>query len=169
MGHLRRGRGRRRRCPGTPADAARSHAWYKVSRDNPGRHPKHRAHGRAASRLGWRFAIDIARDIAIVILAIFNIVQAIVLTALFAVIFILIRKVLQLWPKIEAIIDKVSDTTGTVADTTHTVSATTSYVTGNVVAPLIKFIAFIAGVRQALVVLLSGPKVPETDDRGRPQ
>jgi hypothetical protein len=95
-------------------------------------------------------------------------VLAIVLSAFFVVLIVLVRKAIQIWPKLEAIIDKVSDTTGTVADTTHTVGATTTYVSGRVVGPLIKVIAFIAGIRQALVVLLSGPKVPDPEDRGQP-
>lgn len=113
----------------------------------------------------WRFAIDTARDVAIVILAIFNVVQAIVLTALIAAIFILVRKVLQLWPKIETIIDKVTDTTGTVQQTTHTVSSTTTYVAGNVVGPLVKLIAFVVGIRKALEVLFSGPQASDLRDQ----
>lgn len=92
--------------------------------------------------------------------------QAVILTVLFAAIYILVRKVLAVWPKIEGIIDKAGETTGTVSDTAHTVSSTTSYLAGNVVAPLIKLMAFIAGSRKALVVLFTGPQVPESREGG---
>ena len=102
-----------------------------------------------------------SRDIAIVILAAFQLITVILtivllLAILYAVIYIrrltnntIVPKVNELQLKLDSVIETTRSITGNVQDTTTTVSTTTTYMAERVVAPAIRVAGLAAGVRAA--------------------
>lgn len=107
----------------------------------------------------------VTRDIAIIILAAFQMIGAILTIALLLAILYAVRTIRHLAndriiPRVEALtnqLDQVLDNTraitGNVKDTTSTVSTTTVYVAERVVAPVIRVSGLMAGVRAAAAFL----------------
>jgi hypothetical protein len=105
------------------------------------------------------------RDIAIVILAVFQMIGAILTIALLLAIIYAVRTINRLaretvMPKVDALsvkIDQLLDSTkvitGNIKDTTTTVSTTTVYVAEQVVSPVIRVSSLLAGVRAAATFL----------------
>ncbi|MBK9711352.1 MAG: hypothetical protein IPO81_08485 [Kouleothrix sp.] len=101
------------------------------------------------------------RDIAIVILAVFQMIGALLTAALliaimYAVFYIrrlardtVVPKIDMLSAKLDGVIDNTRSITGNVKDTTTSVSTTTSYVAERVVAPVIRVSGLMAGARAA--------------------
>ena len=115
---------------------------------------------------------EASRDIAIVILAVFQMIGAILTIALLLAVLYAVNVIrntanqLQLrvqtdvMPKIDALhgkLDQIIDTTQSITtnvkDTTTTVSTTTSYVAEQVVAPVIRVSSLMAGARAAATFL----------------
>lgn len=106
-----------------------------------------------------------SRDIAIVILAVFQLIGAILTIALLLAIIYAVQAINRLahntvMPKIDALtnkLDQVIDSTqaiaGNLKDTTTTVSTTTVYVAEQVVSPVIRVSSLLAGVRAAATFL----------------
>jgi hypothetical protein len=105
------------------------------------------------------------RDIAIVILAVFQMIGAI-LTAvlliglLYAVLAIqrltnntIVPKIDMLTNKLDGVIDSTRAITANIKDTTSTVGTTTTYVAEQVVSPVIRVSGLLAGVRAAATFL----------------
>ncbi|GAB4203182.1 MAG: hypothetical protein OHK0022_27070 [Roseiflexaceae bacterium] len=131
----------------------------------------------AAIYPGFREA---SRDIAIVILAVFQMIGAILTIALLLAVLYAVNVVrttanrlqtlaqTNVLPKIDALqvkLDQVIDTTqsitNNVKDTTTTVSTTTNYVAEQVVAPVIRVSGLMAGVRAAATFLARRGAPPE--------
>ncbi len=105
------------------------------------------------------------RDIAIVILAVFQMIGAILTIVLLLAIIYAVRTINRLaretvMPKVDALsvkIDQLLDSTkaitGNIKDTTTTVSTTTVYVAEQVVSPVIRVSSLLAGVRAAATFL----------------
>lgn len=105
------------------------------------------------------------RDIAIVILAVFQMIGAILTIALLLAIIYAVRAINRLaretvMPKVDALsvkVDQLLDSTkmitGNIKDTTTTVSTTTVYVAEQVVSPVIRVSSLLAGVRAAATFL----------------
>ena len=101
------------------------------------------------------------RDIAIVILAVFQMIGAILTIALLLAVLYAVRSINRLAhntvvPKIETltgkldhVIENTRTITGNVKDTTATASTTTVYIAEQVVAPVIRVASLVAGVRAA--------------------
>jgi len=101
------------------------------------------------------------RDIAIVILAVFQMIGAILTAALLIAVlytvFVIRRvtietvvpKVDLLTTKLDQVIDNTRAITGNVVETTTAVSTTTNYVAERVVSPIIRTAGLFAGVRAA--------------------
>jgi predicted membrane protein len=101
------------------------------------------------------------RDIAIVILAAFQLISVILMIALllallFTVFYIrqlaretVLPEIRQLGAKLDNVIEQTQTIAGTVKDTTTTVSTTTSYVAERVVSPVIRVSSLLIGVRTA--------------------
>ena len=99
------------------------------------------------------------RDIAIVILAVFQMIGAILIIALLLAVMFAVRainrlakdtvipKIDMLTGKLDAVIENTRSITGNVKDTTGTVSTTTVYVAEQVVSPIIRVAGLVAGVR----------------------
>jgi phage-related protein len=108
---------------------------------------------------------EATRDIAIVILAVFQMIGAILTIALLLAIIYAVRSINRLaretvMPKIEMLtgkldqmIDSTHAITGNLKDTTTTVSTTTVYVAEQVVSPVIRVSSLLAGVRAAATFL----------------
>jgi uncharacterized protein YoxC len=104
---------------------------------------------------------EASRDIAIVILAMLQIISVLLLIAILLAILFVVNYVRRLAnetvvPQIESLKTKVDDLldttqsiTGKVQDTTTTVSTTTSYVAERVVTPVIRVAGLMAGARAA--------------------
>lgn len=96
-------------------------------------------------------AWDTARDVSIVILAIFSMISTLLMIALIAV---LIYAVMALRTVAsETILPKVSQTLDQVKDTAATAKNTSTYVAQGVATPLIKLSSVAAGVKAAAVAL----------------
>jgi predicted membrane protein len=105
------------------------------------------------------------RDIAIVILAVFQLISVILMIALllalmFTVFYIrslardtVIPEIQDLRAKLDTVIENTRAITGNVKDTTSSVSTTTAYVAEQVVAPVIRVSSLLAGVRAAATFL----------------
>ena len=92
-----------------------------------------------------------ARDVSIVILAIFEMISTLLLIGLLAV---LIYAVLALRSvATETVLPKVNQTLDQVKDTAVTAKSTSTYVAQGVVTPLIKLSSVAAGVKAAAVAL----------------
>ena len=92
-----------------------------------------------------------ARDVSVVILAIFEMISTLLMIALLAV---LIYAVLALRTvATETVVPKMNQTLDQVRDTAATAKNTSTYVAQGVVTPLIKISSVAAGVRAAAVSL----------------
>jgi hypothetical protein len=105
------------------------------------------------------------RDIAIVILAVFQMIGALLTIALLVAIMYAVRsinklasqtvvpKIDLLTNKLDGVIENARSITGNVKETTTTVSTTTTYVAERVVSPVIRVSGLLAGVRAAATFL----------------
>jgi hypothetical protein len=101
------------------------------------------------------------RDIAVVILAVFQLISVILLIALllamlFTVFYIrrlardtVLPEIRELRAKIDGVIENTQSIAGNVKDTTTSVSTTTSFVAERVVSPVIRVSGLLVGVRAA--------------------
>ena len=101
------------------------------------------------------------RDIAIVILAVFQLISiilmiALLLALLFTVFYIrrlardtVIPEIRELRVKLDGVIENTKTITGNVKETTSSVSTTTAYMAERVVAPVIRVSSLLVGVRAA--------------------
>jgi hypothetical protein len=92
--------------------------------------------------------VETARDIAIIILAVFNIVWLLILIVIG---FVLLRLVLQVKGKVPELMD-------TASSTARSVKGTTEFVGESVVTPVIRIAALVAGLSKFLSVLLGGSR-----------
>jgi len=104
---------------------------------------------------------EATRDIAIVILAVFQIIGSILTVALLlALLYSMVAleklatqtvlpKVDLLTAKLDDVIEQTQAIAGNVKDTTTTVSTTTSYIADRVVSPVIRVSSLLTGVRAA--------------------
>ena len=104
---------------------------------------------------------EATRDIAIVILAVFQIIGSILTAALLlALLYSMVAleklatqtvlpKVDLLTAKLDEVIEQTQAIAGNVKDTTMTVSTTTSYIADRVVSPVIRVSSLLTGVRAA--------------------
>ena len=105
------------------------------------------------------------RDIAIVILAVFQMIGAILTAALLVALLwsvfaikrlaseTVLPKVELLTSKLDTVIDSTRAIAGNVKDTTASVSTTTSYMAERVVSPVIRVSSLLVGVRTAAAFL----------------
>jgi methyl-accepting chemotaxis protein len=105
------------------------------------------------------------RDIAIVLLGVFQMISVILMIALLLALIYgvkaienlartnLIPRIDTLTVKIDEVIDTTRSITGNVKDTTQTVSNTTGYVAERVVTPFVRVSGLLAGVRAAATYL----------------
>jgi hypothetical protein len=105
------------------------------------------------------------RDIAVVILAVFQLISVILLIALLlAILYVVfyirrlardtvIPKIDLLTAKLDGVIESTRSITDNVKDTTTTVSTTTAYMAERVVAPAIRVSSLLVGVRTAATFL----------------
>ncbi len=96
-------------------------------------------------------AWDTARDVSVVILAIFEMISTLLMIALLAVLIYAVMAIRTLAQ--ETVVPKVSQTLDQVRDTAATAKNTSTYVAQGVVTPLIKISSVAAGVRAAAVSL----------------
>lgn len=108
---------------------------------------------------------EATRDIAIVILAVFQMIGAILTAALliailYAVFAIqqltnntIVPKIDMLTTKLDGVIENTRAITTNIKDTTSTVGTTTTYVAEQVVSPVIRVSGLLAGVRAAATFL----------------
>ena len=108
---------------------------------------------------------EATRDIAIVILAVFQMIGAILTAALLVALLwsvfaikrlaseTVLPKVELLTSKLDTVIDSTQLIAGNVKDTTTTVSSTTSYMAERVVSPVIRVSSLLGGVRAAATFL----------------
>jgi hypothetical protein len=92
--------------------------------------------------------VETARDIAIVVLAVINIVWLLILCAIG---FVLLRLFLQVKGKVPEVMD-------TATSTARTVKGTTEFVGESVVTPVIRIAALMAGLSKFLSVLFGGER-----------
>ncbi len=92
-----------------------------------------------------------ARDVSVVILAIFQMISTLLMIALLAVLIYAVMALRSLAS--ETLVPKVSQTLDQVRDTAATAKNTSTYVAQGVVTPLIKISSVAAGVRAAAVAL----------------
>lgn len=108
---------------------------------------------------------EATRDIAIVILALFQLIGAILTIALLLAVLYAVQmirrltnetvmpKIEQLSGKIDQVLEQAHAITGDVKETSATVSTTTAYVAERVVSPVIRIGSLVAGVRAAATFL----------------
>lgn len=116
------------------------------------------------------------RDIAIVILAVFQMIGAILTIALLLAVLYAVRainrlahetvvpKIDMLTGKLDSVIDTTRSITGNVKDTTATASATTVYIAEQVVSPVIRVASLASGVRAAARYLARRGAPPEPNE-----
>ncbi len=92
-----------------------------------------------------------ARDVSVVILAIFEMISTLLMIALLAVLIYAVMALKNV--ATETLMPKVSQTLDQVRDTAITAKNTSTYVAQGVVTPLIKLSSVAAGVRAAAVAL----------------
>lgn len=121
---------------------------------------------------GFRVA---TRDIAIVILAVFQLIGAILAAALllallYTVYFVrrtvndtIVPQIDSLKVKLDQVIDTTSAITTNVRDTTSTVSTTTTYVAEKAVAPVIRVAGLLAGAQAGARFLARRGEPPDLD------
>lgn len=117
------------------------------------------------------------RDIAIVLVGVLVLVNAILLATLLLALLYVVYYVRQTFnntvlPQVESLkgkLDQVIDTTGAITtnvrDTTATVSTTTTYVAEKAVAPVIRVSGLLAGVQAAAGYLARRGAPPDLDER----
>jgi glucan phosphoethanolaminetransferase (alkaline phosphatase superfamily) len=108
---------------------------------------------------------EASRDIAIIILAVFQMVSAIItIVLLLALLYVaqqihrvalttVIPKIDALTVKVDEVVDQTRAIAGNAKETAVTVSSTTSYVSEQVVTPFIRISSLVAGVRAAAAFL----------------
>ena len=92
-----------------------------------------------------------ARDVSVVILAIFEMISTLLMIALLAVLIYAVMALRSL--ATDTLVPKVNQTLDQVRDTAATAKNTSTYVAQGVVTPLIKISSVAAGVRAAAVSL----------------
>jgi signal transduction histidine kinase len=92
-----------------------------------------------------------ARDVSVVILAIFEMISTLLMIALLGVLIYAVMAIRTLAS--ETVVPKVSQTLDQVRDTAVTAKNTSTYVAQGVASPLIKISSVAAGVRAAAVAL----------------
>ncbi len=92
-----------------------------------------------------------ARDVSVVILAIFQMISTLLMIALLAVLIYAVMALKTLAS--DTVVPKMSQTLDQVRDTAATAKNTSTYVAQGVVTPLIKVSSVAAGVRAAAVAL----------------
>ena len=92
-----------------------------------------------------------ARDVSVVILAIFEMISTLLMIALLAVLIYAVMTLRSL--ATDTLVPKVNQTLDQVRDTAATAKNTSTYVAQGVVTPLIKISSVAAGVRAAAVSL----------------
>lgn len=92
-----------------------------------------------------------ARDVSVVILAIFEMISTLLMIALLAVLIYAVMALRTL--ATETVVPKMNQTLDQVRDTAATAKNTSTYVAQGVVTPLIKISSVAAGVRAAAVSL----------------
>lgn len=109
---------------------------------------------------------EISRDIAVIILALFQLISSIVLVALLIVALYAVRlirdtaqtsvlpRVDALTAKLDQVIENTSAITGDAKTTAASVSSTTSYVTEQLVGPIVRVSGLFAGIRAAASYLV---------------
>ena len=118
----------------------------------------------------------VTRDISIVILALFQMIGAILTIALLLVILYVVttlnrRVQTEVMPqvdilksKLDGILENTRSITGNVQDTTTTVTTTTTYVAEQVVTPVIRVSSLLAGARAAAATLARRGSPPPQDE-----
>lgn len=96
-------------------------------------------------------AWDTARDVSVVILAIFEMISTLLMIGLLAVLIYAVMALRTIAS--ETILPKVSQTLDQVKDTAATAKNTSTYVAQGVATPLIKISSVAAGVKAAAVAL----------------
>lgn len=96
-------------------------------------------------------AWDTARDVSVVILAIFEMISTLLMIGLIAVLIYAVMALRAIAS--ETILPKVSQTLDQVKDTAATAKNTSTYVAQGVATPLIKLSSVAAGVKAAAVAL----------------
>lgn len=96
-------------------------------------------------------AWDTARDVSVVILAIFQMISTLLMIGLLAVLIYAVMALRTIAS--ETVLPKVSQTLDQVKDTAAATKNTTTYVAQGVVTPLIKLSSVAAGVKAAAVAL----------------
>jgi hypothetical protein len=103
----------------------------------------------------------VTRDIAIVILAVFQLISVILMIALllallFAVFYIrrlardtVLPEIRELRSKLDGVIESTQSIAGNVKETTSSVSTTTAYMAERIVSPVIRVSSLLVGVRAA--------------------
>jgi hypothetical protein len=116
------------------------------------------------------------RDIAIVILAVFQMIGALLTIALLLAVLYAVRainrlahetvvpKIDLLTGKIDGLLETTRSITSNVKDTTATASTTTVYIAEQVVAPVIRVASLMTGVRSAARYLARRGAAPEFDE-----
>jgi hypothetical protein len=101
------------------------------------------------------------RDIAVVILAVFQLISVILMIALllalmFTVLYIrrlardtVLPEIRELRAKLDGVIENTQSIAGNVKDTTSSVSTTTTYMAERIVSPVIRVSSLLVGVRAA--------------------
>ena len=100
---------------------------------------------------GWA---DEARDLAIILLALFHLVTVTLMIILIGVVVILVNEIRNLakntlTPKVSEVLDNVKGITDNAKVTSTTAKQTASYVAEDVVSPVIKAAGLLAGVKAA--------------------
>jgi len=107
----------------------------------------------------------VTRDIAIVVLAVFQMISALITIALLIVMVFAVRtltrvsqttlvpKLEELSGKLDQVLDQGRGVAANIRDTTSTVSGTTSFLADRAVAPVIRVSGLMAGVRAAAAYL----------------
>jgi hypothetical protein len=118
----------------------------------------------------------ISRDLAIIILAVFQLITAIITTVLLVVLVYAVQylrsisqttilpKVDLLTSKVDQVLDNTSAIANNVKNTASTVNTTTAYVAERTVAPLIRLSGLAVGVRAAASFLARRGAPPDSDE-----
>lgn len=98
---------------------------------------------------GW---LDEARDLAIIILAIFHLISVTLMIALLGAIVVMVNELRavakdKITPKVDDVLDRVKDITENAKSTSSTAKQTATYVAEGVVSPLIKVASLASGVK----------------------
>ena len=96
--------------------------------------------------------LDEARDLAIIVLAIFHLISVTLLIALIGVLVVMVNELRNvaketITPKVSDVLENVKGITDNAKTTTTTAKQTASYVAEGVVSPVIKAASLLAGVK----------------------